>query len=985
MPATPIIVIGLGGTGMKTLLQLKKLIVEQHARGLDDLPAVRLLVIDSDDLVRPTASADPTIALDQLALDPTQEYLKLEIPGNVGYGDLDRAKAWFPRELEYYIPDLATGCKQYKALGRVLFAWNFPRVLRAVEPLRSMVDSTLLKRLGVTSLEDPLIFVIASLSGGTGAGMFLDMGYLLTNLWKRKWTRFNTKVQALLALPSVFADITQGTERIRSNAYASLKELDHFMNKDVYSDPELAFRPDYPYAETAEPLTCAPFDRVFLFDNSNGRVSISSNQIYEMMARYVYLMASGELAQEYASLDNNLNPKVRGTHRLLNKPTCYSSFGYYSVLFPRRTALTLAAADLALDVIEAELATPTAARDIDAQTDAFLSANQVLFSNQAPQLLHSLSFYKDSTGQRANIQDTISSTIAGIDLTSEAASSYEAIVREYDTRFSNADLALFEGDCRREAAALTRALMTSLEAEIQKLADPARGGSVAAVHQFLEELARELTEDSEALETLLHQTEKQLPGLKGALETQFLKLRQTAASRSPFTVILLKRTMTAALDETKETLESYWLARRKAVIARHALHIHRGDASASEADLRAGVLAVVLREREDYRRKMVVLAQIKERMMTVVRGKRSVPDGEFYKVAFDYARDVKPVVDEVKGAGRGVAEVRRALHGEAQLGSDLDGLVTLPCAESERRLFGLCSDLCAPAFDRVPLDARVAALGDPQTLVKTWLNFSRPFVLLDTVDSSKYGFSDEHNAARLIAIPNTYAGRPCEALPSRCPAASAADCERFDGCLKRTILAALPRGTSVGHMAGQHEIHLLSLYHGFAASSLIQLISDAAGIYRNHMLGSEKIHMLGPLRLYDLKEAFPNKGLERLKDLFYLAFACGWVLWKEEAEAFVFRSDADLELNLPASQTLGTDIGSILDNYHAPEGALSGAVQQAFAAMERRLAARVASDARGLGQEVLAYLRANQAPLEDDEKRRLYDLGRELSEGRSPL
>ena len=124
MPVTPIIVVGLGGTGMKALLQLKKMIVEQRPGGLADLPAVKLLCIDSDDLVKPAPSADPAIPTSALALDPIQEYLKLEIPGNVGYADLDRAKAWFPRELEYYIPDLATGCKQYKALGRILFAWN---------------------------------------------------------------------------------------------------------------------------------------------------------------------------------------------------------------------------------------------------------------------------------------------------------------------------------------------------------------------------------------------------------------------------------------------------------------------------------------------------------------------------------------------------------------------------------------------------------------------------------------------------------------------------------------------------------------------------------------------------------------------------------------------------------------------------------------------------------------------------------------------
>src|SRR5262245_37358355 len=269
---------------MRALLHLKRMVAEGRPAGMKEMPVVRLLCIDSDDLIKPVAAGEDP----RLALDPVNEFLKLEMPGNVGYADLDRARAWFPRELEYYIPDLSTGCKQYKALGRLLYAWNHPKVMKLFEPLRNMVDSSLLGQLGVTQVEDPMIFVVASLCGGTGAGMFLDVGYLLTNLWKRRWSRFNTKVAALLALPSVFADISQGTERIRSNAYASVKELDHFMNKDVYTDPERAFRTDYPYVESVDTCAFAPFDRAFLFDNGNGRVTVSSSQVFEMMARYIY-------------------------------------------------------------------------------------------------------------------------------------------------------------------------------------------------------------------------------------------------------------------------------------------------------------------------------------------------------------------------------------------------------------------------------------------------------------------------------------------------------------------------------------------------------------------------------------------------------------------------------------------------------------------------------------------------------------------------
>jgi hypothetical protein len=976
VPVTPIIVVGLGGTGMRALLHLKRMVAEGRPGGMQEMPAVRLLCIDSDDLIKPVAAAEDP----RLALDPVNEFLKLEMPGNVGFADLDRARTWFPRELEYYIPDLSTGCKQYKALGRLLYAWNYPKVMKLFEPLRNMVDSSLLGQLGVTQVEDPMIFVVASLCGGTGAGMFLDVGYLLTNLWKRRWSRFNTKVAALLALPSVFADISQGTERIRSNAYASVKELDHFMNKDVYTDPERAFRTDYPYVESVDTCAFAPFDRAFLFDNGNGRVSVSSSQVFEMMARYIYLMACGELTQDYMSVDNNLNPKLRGSNRLLNKPTCYSCFGYYSVVFPRRTAVQLAAADLALDLVEAELRSAADARAMDERADQLLSANKILFSKQSPQILHALSSYTDASGQKANIQDTIGSTLANIDLSQEPPENYEAIVREYDTRFSNSDLALFESDCRREAQALVKAFRASLEAEIQKLADPARSGSVFQAHLFLEELHKEMAEDVEALEGLLHQTEKQVPGLRGALETHFLKFRETASAKSVFTMFTVKGTMGRLLAEARETLEGFWLARRKAVILRQALALYKGDAASASAEGAAGLLAAVLRERESYRTKVAVLERFKERLRETLRSRRSVADGEFYKVAFDYARDVKPVIDQLK-VKQG-ADARRRLHAEDVLGSDLDGLEALPREQSYLRLLEIGERVYGPAFDRISLDERVQALGDMKTQVKTWLNFARPFIMLDTVDASKYAFSEEHNAARFIAIPHTYAGKPCEQIMNRCPVKSAAECDRYDGCLKRAVLEALPKGSSVGHMAGRHEIHFLSLYHGFSASSLIQLISDASGIYRTHMVGREKIHMLGPVALCDLKEPLPNRGLERLKDHFYLSFACGHVVWDEPKQSFLFRTDADLELKLPASVPLGPDIGRILDNYHAPEAALSRSVVEAFANMQRRLGERCKNDSRGLGQEVLAFVKREEVALEEDERRRIYGLGQELAEGR---
>ena len=129
MPVTPIIVLGVGGTGMKALLQLKKMIAELARAACGSFPRCGSCAST------PTTSSAPWCAgrfnpdLRSRSIR-SNEYLKLEIPGNVGYDDLDRASAWFPASSSISSPTSPTGCKQYKSLGRLLFAWNYGKLLQ---------------------------------------------------------------------------------------------------------------------------------------------------------------------------------------------------------------------------------------------------------------------------------------------------------------------------------------------------------------------------------------------------------------------------------------------------------------------------------------------------------------------------------------------------------------------------------------------------------------------------------------------------------------------------------------------------------------------------------------------------------------------------------------------------------------------------------------------------------------------------------------
>ena len=197
-----------------------------------------------------------------------------------------------------------------------------------------------------------------------------------------------------------------------------------------------------------------------------------------------------------------------------------------------------------------------------------------------------------------------------------------------------------------------------------------------------------------------------------------------------------------------------------------------------------------------------------------------VTDGEFYKVAFDYNRDVAPLIEEVKVAteGRGGGANEDAHRGRAGVRSRRPRDPE-PQEESYRRLLQVCTELYAPVLERSSLDDRLSSLGDIKTQMKTWLNFARPFIMLDTVDSAKYGFSEEHHAARFIALPHIYRASRVSRSSTAARYARSAECDKYDACLKREMLEALPRGTAVGHMAGRHEMHFLSLYHGFSAAA----------------------------------------------------------------------------------------------------------------------------------------------------------------------
>ena len=127
------------------------------------------------------------------------------------------------------------------------------------------------------------VFVISSVAGGTGAGMFLDTAFLIKDI------NANIHPTGILFLPSLFDGIggVSGAHKqvCYSNGYASLMELDNFMAPMVGSNIDGG--DDYPkftFNWDGDPHTvlAPPFNNVYFVDsqnNSDKRLSMDQKTV----------------------------------------------------------------------------------------------------------------------------------------------------------------------------------------------------------------------------------------------------------------------------------------------------------------------------------------------------------------------------------------------------------------------------------------------------------------------------------------------------------------------------------------------------------------------------------------------------------------------------------------------------------------------------------------------------------------------------------
>src|SRR5262245_39988766 len=225
----PALVIGLGNTGRRVLEQLKRIIADRYGRA-EKVPNIRLLYVDTD----PDTTAGSSESASMLTprevvtarLNRPSHYMQKE--------SLLSVEQWLPPGSLYKLARTPGPANGVRAFGRLALFDHYRTVAQRVrqEIETFLTDDPLLQADKATALglrsNRPRAYIITSLAGGTGSGMFLDVAFLVRHEL-RQVGYLRPDVVGLFFVPQ--ADNACQRSAALGNAYAALTELSHFQAK----------------------------------------------------------------------------------------------------------------------------------------------------------------------------------------------------------------------------------------------------------------------------------------------------------------------------------------------------------------------------------------------------------------------------------------------------------------------------------------------------------------------------------------------------------------------------------------------------------------------------------------------------------------------------------------------------------------------------------------------------------------------------------
>ena len=353
----PTVVLGVGSFGSKVVSRLRTLVFEEL--GYPGLPIFSFISLS-------THSDHENVEIDPPHNNYSEEWerltqLKASFTTNIkerlksllGSGPLAEQQPGWRDWLDPVLTDLAkntydAGAGNVRMMGRALLWLNWidgskikPKLKKAVNRVTNPQNKAEANKLlvnyerrktgapvaaGTSFVKDvpPNIFIVTSLCGGTGSGMFLDLAYYLRHHHPA------AKVFGLFNVPDVESSGDMSMHNVVVNAYAALAELDYYMRDSTMFDFRFPgesypiYTNDMPYdsVRLISPSSRTDNDSAFrLFDNADADFIaemeyICATSLFFDLISGADSAKAGLLVDFTKDFDGFLKPKSQKPHRV---------------------------------------------------------------------------------------------------------------------------------------------------------------------------------------------------------------------------------------------------------------------------------------------------------------------------------------------------------------------------------------------------------------------------------------------------------------------------------------------------------------------------------------------------------------------------------------------------------------------------------------------------------------------------------------------
>lgn len=410
----PTILIGLGGTGKEVLLRIRRQFVEKYG-SLDDFPITSYLYIDTDNAPAEESgiARERDYLINEIDFKPSEKVFNPVNPSDYIHriNDVPHIKEWLSTTGEIgKLGTMNTGAGQIRPAARLALFHNYDEIVYKLTSAKSTItDSRSINvvkekhNIKNVNTEKINVYVITSISGGTGSGMFLDLGFMIRYLFRNQAIS-----SSYIVLPKIYQGY--GKERVFANGYAALMELEYYNLKNPFN---ISWKKNEPHK-----FQPGVYDDVYLIDGENCKnLSLS-----EMSNRDIYKMISDTIFQDFSNSDfANYKRGVRVNlvqykQRLFPDDNTvtentfsrkYSTLGQATISIPVDRIILSCAYKLCEDIINYYL---TYAEGSQSSIDEYLREEMLpelglAESNSKHQMLNSLY----SMGEKSSIQSQIKS------------------------------------------------------------------------------------------------------------------------------------------------------------------------------------------------------------------------------------------------------------------------------------------------------------------------------------------------------------------------------------------------------------------------------------------------------------------------------------------------------------------------------------------------------------------------------------------------